>query len=376
MSADSVSDTPIVEESGVNKRGIIDTSFDQSTSPGGAGPAKRTPSTDSTVITRGILVTTLDEMFERFERNLDVKFDNISSRLDSIDRRLNRLEEEASSRDIRIENVLCRVDELELKGINMEERLTQVESGSDHSQIWHPVGLPETNVLLLGDSNSGGKIRFGEERGTLGRALPGTCEFRPKLEDLPAPDSPSFRSVSDIVISVGTNNLKTPDSDPESLVKQTYNYVKSVTRENPGTHVFHPGVLPVHAVHAEEATNVKIKLYNHFLKDMCKHLHTRTTFVDVNMFCTENGSLKQHLSNGESDPLHLNDQGIKLFASRLKHALRYHHNLPSAMGRVRSAPVPQPEGGVPPPHGRRGGRVSRGSRGGRWTNYRGRHVTH
>ena len=123
------------------------------------------------------------------------------------------------------------------------------------------------------------------------------------------------------MISVGTNNIKTNSSDPETMVKLIYNYVKSVTRKYPSIHVLLPGVLPVHCAYEDQALNVKIKLYNHYLQDMCNHLN-RVHFIDVNVFCDLNGSLKPHLSKGDRDPLHLNKQGIKLFASRFKYALR------------------------------------------------------
>ena len=75
--------------------------------------------------------------------------------------------------------------------------------------------------------------------------------------------------------------------------------------------------------------NGKIKLYNHNLKEMCKNLPTSTPYINVNVFREPNGALKENLSKGPGDPLHLNEQGVKLFASRFKHALRAQHNLPS-----------------------------------------------
>ena len=45
----TTSETPAGEEVG-GKRGIVDTSFDKSTSPGSSSLAKRTPSNDNTAI--------------------------------------------------------------------------------------------------------------------------------------------------------------------------------------------------------------------------------------------------------------------------------------------------------------------------------------
>ena len=73
-----------------------------------------------------------------------------------------------------------------------------------------------------------------------------------------------------------------------------------------------------------------------------------------------NGSLKPHLSKGDNDPLHLNEQGIKLFASRFKYALRVHHNLPQAPRKLSRAVPMSNSGGndqvVPAPRGTRAGR--------------------
>ena len=71
---------------------------------------------------------------------------------------------------------------------------------------------------------------------------------------------------------------------------------------------------------------------------MCKNLNASTMYIDVNVFRGPDGGLKDHLSKGASDPLHLNDQGIKLLASRFKHALRSHHNLPTGTRRLQSHP--------------------------------------
>ena len=246
------------------------------------------------------------------------------------------IEERASSSDIIIYNLEGHVNDLERKCEDLEHRLTNVESAADHIPVWKPVGVPTTKILLLGDSNSGGKVRFGQDKGTLGRALPGAGHFHPTIEDLPPPNCEVFSGVSDVIISVGTNNFKLQNSEPEAIAKQLYTYVQSISRAHPAAHIFLTGVLPVHSSFTDLATNSKIQLYNHFLKDMCRILNTSSTYIDVNVFCGPDGGLKEHLSKGASDPLHLNDQGIKLLASRFKHALRSQHNLPTGTRRPQS----------------------------------------
>ena len=117
---------PVTNVAGGNKREILDTSFDQVTSPNSVVPAKRSNTeqepgssnpADNTLVAYAVFISTLEAMFDRFERKLDAKLDTLSSRLDSIGMRLSCLEEDASSRDIRIENLLSRVDEVENKGV-------------------------------------------------------------------------------------------------------------------------------------------------------------------------------------------------------------------------------------------------------------------
>ena len=186
--------------------------------------------------------------------------------------------------------MLSRVDDLEHRGTDVEQRLVSVESSApDSEELWQPAGTSETKILLLGDSNSSGKIKFGEERGTLGRALPGSSEFCPKFENLPSPDSPLFNNVSDVVLSVGTKNIKIESSDPDALVKKMYLYVKSITRKYPSIHVLLPGILPVQSSFIDQALNSKIKMYNHYLRDMCNNLR-RTSYISINVFCDLKGS--------------------------------------------------------------------------------------
>ena len=68
-------------------------------------------------------------MFKRFEHSMELKFAHLDSRLYSSDLRLHEIEQNASSRDIRIEiNLLSRVDDLEYKGKDVEQRLVPVKS--------------------------------------------------------------------------------------------------------------------------------------------------------------------------------------------------------------------------------------------------------
>ena len=280
-----------------NKRALTDTSFEESSSssPTQSNSTKRFSSTgqlpgsppsiaDDTVITYGMLVSTIERIFSRFDAGITSQINSLSTRIDLFNTRLQVIEERASSSDIIIDNLEGQVNDIERKCEDLEHRLTNVESAADHIPVWKPVGVPTTKIFLLGDSNSGGKVRFGQDKGTLGRALPGAGHFHPTIENLPPPNCEVFSGVSDVIISVGTNNFKLQNSEPEAIANQLYTYVQYISRAHPAAHIFLTGVLPVHSSFTDLATNSKIQLYNHFLKDMCRNLNTSSTYIDVNVF--------------------------------------------------------------------------------------------
>ena len=101
------------------------------------------------------------------------------------------------------------------------------DSTAGSNSGWEPVGSPETKIVLLGDSNSGGKIKFGQGKGTLVAALPGSDTFKATVEDLPEPET--FNDISDLILAVGTNN-KLDSCIPEYLAKSTFTYIKKVRK--------------------------------------------------------------------------------------------------------------------------------------------------
>ncbi|MCP4230644.1 MAG: hypothetical protein GY771_10945 [bacterium] len=309
------------------------------------------------------LVKSIENMFTNLQAKLESQNQNVVSELVNIRNRLDAMEERASSQQIVIENLVARVGDLEAYNETLEARLTQFEATSADTHEWEPSGSCETKILLLGDSNSSGKIKFGDGKGTLGGALPGSSTFVPKVDILPDPESEDFTDISDIIIAVGTNDLKVDTCVPEHLAKKTYEYVKKVTNKHSATHVFLPGVLPVCTPNSE--ANIRISKYNHYLNDMCTSL-PKVTFIDTKTFATKGGSLQTKFAQGEADPLHLNTDGIKLYSSRIKFALRARYNLPNRR-RVNNRRWEEPGHGNGNGRGRGGGRGGRGGRGSRGT---------
>ena len=344
--------SPKAEETDVdNKRSIGDTSFlDSSNNREVKRPAPNFDfdtigSTDGTF--EQSIVKMMEQMFNSLSDKIDSSNKSLHQRFDSFETRMSEIEERISSQQLAVDNIDDRIADIESK----LETINSANLNHSSEPEWEPSGTPSTNILLFGDSNSGGKIKFGSGKGTLGAALPGKETFTAKLDLLPEPEHSLLNDVSDLVLAVGTNNLKEDDCVPADLARNTYSYVKKVSAVNPTTHVYLPGVLPTKSVQ----TNTRIKQYNYYLKDMCSDL-SRVHFIDNNNFLSKNGLLVDKFS---SDNLHLNLDGLKIYFSRIKFALRERHGLPNR--RVRR--TPREETANDSTRGRGGQGGSRGGRG-------------
>ena len=91
--------------------------------------------------------------------SFDSRLDTISSKLDTYYSRLSCIEGRAGSHQLEITDLSDRVVALENLNVELEAKLETL-SGSNSVNIesgWEPVGSPETRIVLLGDSNLGGK---------------------------------------------------------------------------------------------------------------------------------------------------------------------------------------------------------------------------
>lgn len=298
---------------------------------------------------------------------------DITSRIDSVETRMSAVEQADASRQLAVVDLSVNIENMLTTQEAFEARIAALENTSpanfDHvSTDWAPSGPTVTSIQLLGDSNSGGKLKFGSGRGTLGEALPGVNNYCPKMGDLPPPDSPAFADKTDVVLAVGTNDLKDPNCRPEIIIRKLHDYVKTLKRTHQSIHVHLPGVLPTSCT--DNDINDKIVAYNHFLADMSQSL-PRVSYIDVKVLQARGGSLVSKFSLGATDPFHLNDQGLRLYFSRIKHSLRLRHNLPIQYRR-NPAVVGSATEGENNFRGRGGGR-GRGNRGrGRGDRGRGR----
>ena len=329
-----------------NKRNISDVSA--SSSHSGEDDSKRpnlNASGSPTKTEEQSMVKLIERLFHNFSNSTVARLDAISNKLESFDSRLDTISSKLDTYDTRMSGIEERAGSQQLEIIELSDRVVAIESRNAEIEAkienpvdsgWEPVGSPDTKIVLLGDSNSGGKIKFGQGKGTLGAALPGSDIFTPTVENLPDPDT--LNGISDLILAVGTNNLKLDSCIPEDLAKSTFTYISKVRISHPSCHVFCPGVLPT----TTPDINSRITKYNFYLNDMCRNL-PNASYVDMKTFQSNNGKLLPKFSVGNSDPLHLNEAGLKVYFSRLKFALRAKHGLPNFKRTNRSSnPSAQP----------------------------------
>lgn len=245
------------------------------------------------------------------------KLDALLTEVGSVKSELRELREQGNRRDEQLDELLTRLRLSEDKCQSLESRVGTLESGEG----WSPSPNTDIQVKLIGDSNFSGKVKFGNVRGTLGGALPGDSTFCAKVEDLPEPED--LVDCTDVIIAVGTNNLKQTNVDPTTLAVQFYRKIKSYSNKLPNTHFYINGVLPT----TSSDINSRIKEFNRHLDDMCNS-RTKFTYMDNKVFCKPEGSLADKF-RVDSDEIHVNEDGTKLIASRIKFALRQRHYLPN-----------------------------------------------
>ena len=216
-------------------------------------------------------------LFKSLYAKLDKQMVEVVGRIDLVN---NRLEEEFSRRQLFEDEITEKVGELEsanevLRTSNEElkkfsdelsrrlsvteprENFVQPVSAPTFSE-WQSSGTHQTKVLLIGDSNSAGKLKFGEGKGTLGKALPGVDRFCATVEDLPDTECDILIDITDVIIAVGTNNIKNDSCNPTVLARNLNTYTGTMLNKHPSIHVFLPGVLPT-SQHAAISLRLMIK---------------------------------------------------------------------------------------------------------------------
>ena len=310
---------------------------------------------------------TVCKVIEESMRAIYNRLDKLVDKLDDLEGRFVDFQQQGERHHQELIALVTRVDNVEERAVRLEERVVTLESRTEEFG-WSPSVVTDIKVKLLGDSNFSNKIKFGSERGTMGSSLPGSSQFCAKIEDLPALGVPApgeLNDCSDVVLGVGTNNLKLADADPLATAQKLYHKILSYRREIPNTRLILPGVLPS----GDSAVNERVKIYNKHLADICNsRTNNMIKFVDTRVFGDREGKLRSKFrcENDGDLSLHVNHEGIKLLDSRIKATLREGHHLPTGprFGMRNRSEAPPVDQGRGTGRGRRNYRGRGTSRGG------------
>ncbi len=223
-------------------------------------------------------------------------------------------------------------------------------------------------TVLIGDSNTA-DIRFGTEKGTLGKWVPGVRHKASKIKFIPGPHE--IGPCRNIVLNVGVNDVREPErKSTEYLVSQYEAKLKSIMSVYPKTKIYISLLLPT----KDEWLNFGVNELNKSLKNLASNFG--------NVFVIEHDSLVDRYGflnpilgrfrRGRPNPddhVHLGAEGIKRFVLNIKNKIMYRklfgltrgkaEPLPSssARGPWASSQPPYPTsttpwyGGVPPSRG-------------------------
>ena len=187
------------------------------------------------------------------------------------------------------------------------------------------------STCIIGDSNTGGLkfSKFGSDtpashNGTFGNAMPGKRVAAFTVDQI---DPLMGAGYNNVVVHCGINSIKGSDVVTEEDVKGVYIDLKSKISDmiqiNKRMRLYVSCLLPTKC----PDINKKVKIFNSLLiNDLplsfkyIRVINHWTRFSSVAGLLTP-GLSREFNSQGQTDKLHLNDSGLRLFSSVLKNAL-------------------------------------------------------
>lgn len=172
------------------------------------------------------------------------------------------------------------------------------------------------SLYAVGDSNFG-HIKFGEGRGTIGKATPGQKDFAACVEDIIPEKTMSFKN---IVTMCGTNNLKAQNANVMEIYQKYKGKLEEIRRRSPRSNIFVCPVLPSR----DHQINERVFEFNRLLFEDLVHSNLRISLVrGLNVFLDKNFLLKSafHDKRSDSDVLHINNFGYSSLVRCIKTAL-------------------------------------------------------
>ena len=174
------------------------------------------------------------------------------------------------------------------------------------------------STCIIGDSNTS-KIEFGCDRKQVGKSTPGKQEFAAIVEDI---DAKCCASYSNVVLMVGTNNLKKNNvsvADVKAIYSKYKGKILEIKKLNKRCKIFVVPVLPTKLV----TVNRKIIIFNNFILDDLRQSIDSVSIVggSARFLDRATGLLSESLSKYHNDPLHINSAGVGMLVKFIKEAI-------------------------------------------------------
>ena len=194
-------------------------------------------------------------------------------------------------------------------------------SGTRYSLTFRALDVRNKNsCCIIGDSNTG-PLRFGEEKGTFGRSIPGKQVYAPVIEKIDPYETLGYRNV---VIHCGINDIRMPDINSSSMIRNCYlklvRKIDQIHLVNKLANIFVCPVLPTKCLeYNRKAIFFNSMIFNELVSSRChvSAVDGFNGFLDENMMLRRD--LSRHLNRqGNPDYLHLNWRGSAFLASLIK----------------------------------------------------------
>ena len=186
------------------------------------------------------------------------------------------------------------------------------------------------STALIGDSNFG-PINFGNGKGKLGQSTPGLRMWAPTIDTVRPLSCTSFKN---IVLMVGTNDLKTPgvtDEQIKELYKDYKTKISLIRKYNSKCRIFVCPVLPTKS----HNINRRINIFNSYIyNDLCQcNLNVIKVEGFMKFLDKRSNLLNNDLAKPEvSDELHLNRKGTSVLVMLLKECIFTNRNRSRLVG--------------------------------------------
>ena len=169
------------------------------------------------------------------------------------------------------------------------------------------------STAIIGDSNTR-PIKFGDERGCLGKWVPGSRIEAFKIQDIPTPEV--IGPHRNVIIHTGINDINCLAPKPDIALEEALeSKCMGIHALFPRTKIFLSPILPTKNYYL----NIKVCQFNTRIISLAKRHHNifiinNSSFMDIRTYLLRD----VFKSSRHGDIIHLGAQGLRHFASSLK----------------------------------------------------------